>query len=52
MPKINEAERKTQERVLALFQDKTTLDYAYYGDLRLQINTNIIVDKLTAWLIS
>jgi type I restriction enzyme R subunit len=52
MPKINEAERKTQNRVLALFQDKAGLDYAYYGDLHGQINTNIMADKLTAWLVS
>ncbi len=52
MPKINEAERKTQDRVLALFQDKAGLDYAYYGDLHGQINTNIMTDRLTAWLTS
>ena len=52
MPRINEAERNTQNRVLALFQDKAGLDYAYYGDLHGQINTNIITDKLTAWLVS
>lgn len=51
MPRINEAERKTQDRVLALFKDKAGLDYAYYGDLHGQINTNIIADKLTAWLV-
>lgn len=51
MPKINEAERKTQERVLSLFQDKAGLDYAFYGDLRHKVNTNIMTDKLTAWLI-
>lgn len=34
MPKINETERKTQERVLSLFQDKAGLDYVFYGDLR------------------
>jgi type I restriction enzyme R subunit len=51
MAKINEAERKTQDRVLDLFRAKETLDYEYYGDLRHQINTNIIIDKLTAFLI-
>lgn len=51
MPKINEAERKTQDRVLALFRDKATLGYEYYGDLRYQTNRNIIADKLLAWLI-
>jgi type I restriction enzyme R subunit len=51
MPKINEAERKTQDRVIALFRDKMALGYAYYGDLRYQINASIMTDKLTAWLI-
>lgn len=51
MPKINEAERKTQERVLSLFQDKVGLDYAFYRDLRHEANTNIMTGKLTAWLI-
>lgn len=51
MPKINEAERRTQERVLALFQDKAGLDYAYYGNLCDGVNSNINADKLTAWLI-
>ena len=52
MPRINEAERKTQNRVLALFQDKAGLNYAYLGDLHGQLNTNIMVDRLTAWLTS
>ena len=52
MPKINEAERKIQEHVLALFHDKAVLDYEYYGNLRHQTNTNIIADKLKSWLIS
>ncbi len=51
MPRINEDERKTQDRVLALFRDRAALDYEYYGDLHGQINSNIMVDKLTAWLI-
>jgi len=49
MPKINEAERRTQERVLKLFQGE--LGYASYGNLRDKINSNIDADKLTAWLI-
>jgi type I restriction enzyme R subunit len=52
MPRINEAERKTQDRVLALFRDKAALGYEYYGDLRHQTNTNIMTDKLMAWLVS
>ncbi|MFA5689073.1 MAG: type I restriction endonuclease subunit R [Kiritimatiellales bacterium] len=46
MPKINEAERKTQARVIKLFQN--TLGYTYYGDRRDRINSNIDADKLTA----
>lgn len=52
MPRINEAESRTQERVLSLFQDKAGLDYVFYGDLRDTPNSNIMTDKLTAWLIS
>lgn len=51
MPKINEAERETQDRVLTLFRDKAGLDYEYYGDLHGQINMNIMADRLTAWLV-
>jgi type I restriction enzyme R subunit len=49
MPKINEAERITQERVLKLFKDM--LGYAYYGNLRDRVNSNIDAEKLTAWLV-
>ncbi|EPR08132.1 type I restriction endonuclease subunit R [Ruminiclostridium papyrosolvens] len=52
MAKINEAERVTQERVIKLFSNKSLLDYKYYGNLRSQINTNIITDKLIAFLLS
>lgn len=52
MPRINEAERKTQNRVLSLFQDKAGLNYAYLGDLHGQLNKNIMADRLTAWLTS
>ena len=38
MAKINEVERKTQNRVLALFRDPAGLDYEYYGNLRQQLN--------------
>ncbi|MDR2926032.1 MAG: type I restriction endonuclease subunit R [Azoarcus sp.] len=52
MTKINEAERKTQNHVIALFQDKAGLDYRFFGNLRHQINKNIMPDKLKAWLVS
>lgn len=52
MAKVGEAERKTQDRVVALFQDKAFLGYEYYGNLRSQVNTNIMEDKLIAWLVS
>ena len=52
MPKINEAERLTQERVLNLFQNPTFLGYAYYGNLRNRTNNNIDADKLKTWLTS
>ncbi|MDR1474699.1 MAG: type I restriction endonuclease subunit R [Endomicrobium sp.] len=50
MAKVNETERKTQERILKLFQNE--LEYTYYGDLHHQINSNVMADKLTAWLTS
>lgn len=52
MAKLGEAERKTQDRVIDLFRDKATLGYEYYGNFRSQVNTNIIEDKVTAWLVS
>jgi len=51
VPKINEAERRIQNHVIAFFRDKSILDYQYYGDLHGQINTNIMPEKLTAWLV-
>jgi type I restriction enzyme, R subunit len=50
--KINEAERITQQRVIDLFRNKSILGYKYYGNLHSQINTNIITDKLMAFLVS
>ena len=47
MAKINEAERKIQDHVLRLFQN--VLDYSYYGNLRKQVNQNIVPDKLRAF---
>ncbi|MDR2597416.1 MAG: type I restriction endonuclease subunit R [Treponema sp.] len=48
MAKINECERTTQDRVVRFFQKK--LNYDYYGNLHSQINTNIIIEKLTEYL--
>ena len=48
MAKINESERTAQNRVVQFFQKE--LNYTYYGNLQLQINTNIIIEKLTAFL--
>jgi len=48
MAKIHETERKTQARILELFKNK--LGYTYYGDLRHQINSNVIVEKLRGFL--
>jgi len=47
--KINESERKTQDRVIKLFKEE--LGYKYYGNLHSQINSNIIVDKLLSFLL-
>lgn len=52
MAKVGEAERKTQDRVVTLFRDKALLGYEHYGDLRSQVNTNIMAEKLNAWLTS
>ena len=43
MAKINEAERITQKRVIALFRDKAALDYEYYGDLRDQVCAALLI---------
>src|SRR5659263_338844 len=51
MAKINEAERRTQDRVVGLFRDKATLGYEYYGDLRHNTNDNVITEKLMAFLV-
>jgi len=48
MAKINETERTTQNRVVRFFQKE--LNYDYYGNLHSQINTNIIIEKLTEYL--
>lgn len=41
MPKINETERQTQDRILHLFCSAEYLDYEYAGNLQHTINTNI-----------
>lgn len=51
MPKINEAERKIQNHVINFFKDSSGLAYRYYGNLSEEINTNIMEDKLKAWLV-
>lgn len=45
---IGQIERKTQNRVVKLFQN--TLNYHYLGDLNGQDNKNIREDDLTTWL--
>ena len=51
MPKINEAERKIQNHVINFFKDPSGIAYKYYGNLSEVINTNVMEDKLTAWLV-
>lgn len=51
MPKINEAERKIQNHVIDFFKEPSGLAYQYYGNLSEEINTNVMKDKLTAWLV-
>ena len=45
-----ETERQTQNKVIKFFKDE--LKYEFLGDLHGQVNTNIMADKLTAWLMS
>jgi type I restriction enzyme R subunit len=52
MAKISESERDTQNRIIALFRNKSVLSYDYYGKLSDRINSNIIEDRLRAWLVS
>jgi len=40
MPKINETERQTQDRILRLFCGTENLGYEYTGNLQHTINTN------------
>lgn len=48
MPNIGDCERKTQNRVIEFFQKQ--LHYTYIGNLHDRENTNIIEDKLIAYL--
>ena len=48
MSSIGDSERKTQTRVVKFFRDK--LHYTYLGNLHDSVNSNIMQDKLIAWL--
>ena len=49
MTNIGDSERKTQNRVVKFFRDK--LHYTYLGNLHDSVNSNIMQDKLLAWLV-
>ena len=49
MPNIGDSERKTQNRVVKFFQKK--LHYTYLGNLHDSENSNIMQERLHAWLI-
>lgn len=49
MPNIVDSERKTQNRVVKFFQKK--LHYTYLGNLHDSENSNIMQERLYAWLI-
>jgi len=48
MPTINAPERVTQNHVIRFFSDK--LHYTYLGDLHDRENSNIMPERLQAWL--
>ena len=48
MPTINASERVTQNHVIRFFSDK--LHYTYFGDLHDRENSNIMQERLRAWL--
>ena len=50
MSNINAPERVTQNHVIRFFSDKTKLNYTYLGDLHDRENSNIMQDRLHAWL--
>lgn len=49
MPNIGDSERKTQNRVVKFFRDK--LHYTYLGNLHDSENSNIMQERLHAWLV-
>ena len=49
MPNIGDSERKTQNRVVKFFQKK--LHYTYLGNLYDSENSNIMQERLHAWLV-
>jgi len=51
MSRINTPERVTQNHVLRFFSDKTKLNYTYSGNLHDRENSNIMQERLHAWLI-
>ena len=48
MSEIGQLERKTQDRLVKLFQEQ--LGYRYLGNLADHDNTNIRADELASWL--
>ena len=50
MPQVNAPERITQNHVIRFFSDMTKLNYTYLGDLHDRENSNIMQDRLHAWL--
>ena len=49
MSQINAPERVTQNHVIRFFSDK--LNYTYLGDLHDRENSNIMPERLQAWLL-
>ena len=51
MPNIGDAERTTQNHVVRFFSDKRRLDYTYIGNLHDSENSNIMQERLRAYLL-
>lgn len=51
MPNIGDTERTTQNHVIRFFSDKRRLDYTYIGNLHDSENSNIMQDRLRAYLL-